>query len=79
MTQYNIYEAKTKLSEIVKTIESRKEECIVLSRNRVPVAKIVPYESNDRSGLFGCGVGLFTVPDDFDDMDITSDFEEGLL
>ena len=75
MIQYNIYEAKTKLSEIVKMVEDKKEDYIVLSRNGKPVAKISSYSPISRKGLFGCAKGLFEVPENFDELDIESDFE----
>lgn len=79
MTYYNVYEAKTKLSEIINKIESGKEDCIILQKNGVPVAKVVSYKNSSRSGLFGCGKKLFTIPNNFDDLDIISDIEEDIF
>lgn len=79
MTCYNVYEAKTNLSEIINNIESGKEDCVILQKNGVPVAKVISYKNSSRSGLFGCGKKLFSVPENFDDLDITSDFEEDIL
>ena len=79
MTFYNIYEAKTNLSDIINRIESGKEDCVILQKNGVPVAKVISFKNSSRSELFGCGKGLFNVPDNFDDLDITSDFEEEIL
>ena len=79
MTQYNMYEAKTKLSMICKKVENDEEDLIVLARNGVPCVKIVKYNPKDRSNFFGCAKGMYTVPSDFDDMDIISDFEGDIL
>jgi antitoxin (DNA-binding transcriptional repressor) of toxin-antitoxin stability system len=45
----NLYEAKTHLSRIVSELEHG-EDCIVLCRNGVPVADILPHRIN-RTGL----------------------------
>ena len=79
MIQYNIYEAKTNLSKISRLLESKQEDCVVISRNGKPVLKVVLYENDNRSKLFGCAKGMFEVPDNFDDMDLNSDFEEDIL
>lgn len=75
MAIYNMYEAKTNLSKISKLLEEKKEEMVIISRNGKPVLKVTLFDNNDRSGLFGCAKGLFTIPDDFDDIDVSKDFE----
>ena len=80
MTQFNMYEAKTKLSMICKILEEEKEDYIIISRNNKPVLKITLYDGeNKRSNIFGCAKGKFKIPENFDDIDITSDFEEDIL
>lgn len=78
MTEYNMYDAKTHLSEIVKNIENKTIDSIVLSRNGKPVAKIIPYEKEE-SFKFGIAKGKIDFPKDvdliFDEIDISSDFE----
>ena len=75
MTQFNIYEAKTNFSKIVRLIENHDEETIYISRNGKPIVKLTCVEEPKRS-IFGCAKGLFTIPDDFDDLDISEDFKE---
>lgn len=76
MTQYNIYEAKTNLSKIVKSLENYEEETIYISRNGKSIVKLTRVEECDRSGIFGCAKGQFVVPDNFDDLDVSEDFED---
>jgi antitoxin (DNA-binding transcriptional repressor) of toxin-antitoxin stability system len=49
MKTVNLYEAKTHLSRIVSELE-HEEDCIVLCRNGVPVADILPHRAS-RVGL----------------------------
>ena len=44
MTMVNMHQAKTELSKLVKMLEDKEEDCILLCRNGKPVAKIIPYE-----------------------------------
>ncbi len=64
--QVNIYEAKTRLSELIGLLE--KEEEIVIAKSGKPVAKLVPYQNPQHREL-GAWKGAFTVPEDFDDPD----------
>lgn len=75
MTQYNMYEAKTNFSKIAKMLEEKEEDYVVISRNGKPILKITLYNENPRKNLFGCAKGMFEVPDDFDDIDISEDFK----
>lgn len=75
MTQFNMYEAKTNLSKITKLLEDKKEDVVIISRNGKPILKVTLYENNERGKLFGCAKGMFTIPENFDDIDISSDFE----
>ena len=74
MTQYNMYEAKTNFSKISKLLEEKKEDYVIISRNGKPVLKITLVEDNPRKNLIGCAKGMFTIPKDFDDIDISEDF-----
>ena len=76
MTQFNMYEAKTNLSRISKLLEDKKEDCVILSRNGKPIIKMTLVDDNPRKNLFGCAKGMFEIPDDFDDIDISKDFEK---
>ncbi len=53
MKQVNIFDAKTELSKLIKMLESKEEDKIVIARNGVPVAQIVPYENKDISKRLG--------------------------
>ena len=79
MKQFNMYEAKTNLSKISKLLEDKKEKMVIISRSGKPVLKVTLYEDNDRKSLFGCAKGMFEIPDNFDDIDITSDFKEEIF
>ncbi|MBQ6489976.1 MAG: hypothetical protein IJI75_12215 [Solobacterium sp.] len=79
MTEYNMYEAKTNLSKICRLLEEKKEDMIIISRNGKPVLKVTLFDQNPRSSLFGSGKGLFTIPENFDDIDISDDFEEEIF
>ena len=57
-----------------KTLEDRKEDCIILTRNDKPTIKMTLIEENSRKDFFGCAKGLFEVPNDFDEIDISKDF-----
>lgn len=79
MTQYNMYEAKTNLSRICKQLEDKKEDCIILSRNGKPIIKMTLINDNPRKNLIGCAKGMFKIPDDFDDIDISNIFEGEII
>lgn len=61
--QVNMYEAKTKLTSLVKLLD--KEEEIIIARNGTPVAKLVPY-TQTKERPFGTLKGKHVVPDDID-------------
>lgn len=75
MTEYNMYEAKTNLSKISKILEDGIEDYVLISRNGKPVMKVTKYVSSNRKGFYGCAKGMFNIPKDFDDIDISSEFE----
>lgn len=79
MTEYNMYEAKTNLSKIAKLLEDKKEDSVIISRNGKPLLKVTLCDNNGREGLFGCAKGLFTIPNNFDDINIEDDFLEEIL
>ena len=64
--QVNVNKAKTEFSKLIRLIESRREESIIVARNGKPVVKIVPIDSAPVSKRIGIAKGAFTVPDDFD-------------
>jgi len=79
MTEYNMYEAKTNLSKICRLLEEKKEDMVIISRNGKPLLKVTLFDNTPRRSLFGAGKGLFAIPEDFDDIDISSDFEEEIF
>ena len=63
MGTVNIHEAKTHLSRLVEEVAAGAE--IVISKNGVPRAKLVPLDSS-RKLKFGVMKGKLRYPDDFD-------------
>ncbi|MBR5341645.1 MAG: type II toxin-antitoxin system Phd/YefM family antitoxin [Erysipelotrichaceae bacterium] len=53
MTQVNMLEAKTNLTKLIKLLETKQEDEILIARNGEPVAKITKYEKpiNKRIGI----------------------------
>ena len=82
MISVNMLEAKTNLSKYVAYVSEKKEPFIVILRNGVPAAKIVPYEE-DTSLRIGAAKGkLPDMPslEDFNSIDTEDDFTgEGSL
>jgi prevent-host-death family protein len=62
MTQVNVQDAKTRLSDLLARAE--RGEDIVIARSGVPVARLVPL--TDPPPRVFRGGETFTVPDDFD-------------
>lgn len=58
-----VHEAKTRLSELLRLIDSGLE--IEIARGGDPVAKLVPIRPRETRQL-GIDEGVFAVPDDFD-------------
>lgn len=59
-----VHEAKTRLSELLRAVLAGQE--VEICRGRSPVARLVPVTER-RSRRFGHDVGVFDVPDDFDE------------
>jgi prevent-host-death family protein len=73
--EVNIHEAKTHLSRLLNRVASGEE--IVISRAGKPIARLVPIGA-PVSRQLGRDVGLFMVPDDFDQPlpeDVLAEFE----
>ena len=52
MTMVNMLEAKTSLTKLVKLLENKEEDEVLICRNGSPVAKIVRFEKkNKRIGI----------------------------
>ncbi|MEN9580961.1 MAG: hypothetical protein RJA70_3970 [Pseudomonadota bacterium] len=63
MATVNTYEAKTKLSELLKRARSGEE--IIIAQAGVPIARLVPIQSEHGRSRLGLDLGAFSVPDDF--------------
>jgi prevent-host-death family protein len=61
---FNIYEAKTRLSELVEEAASGKE--IVIAKAGVPRARLVPLRDKRRPRRPGLAKGRIVIADDFD-------------
>ncbi len=55
MRQVNVYDAKTRLSALLKAV-ARGEEVVITNRNR-PVARLVPFEGPRQRPVFGSAAG----------------------
>ena len=64
--QVNILEAKTNLSNLVKLIETGREEHIIIARYGKPVAKMVLYNDAPVSRRIGVAKGKLKSPADLD-------------
>ena len=64
--QVNILEAKTNLSNLVKMLETGKEEMIIIARYGKPVAKMTIYNDISVSRRIGAAKGRLKTPADLD-------------
>ena len=64
MRKVNIYEAKTRLSQLVEAAAAGEE--IVIARAGKPVARLMPLRERAEPRKPGCLKGRFRVADDFD-------------
>ena len=62
----NILEAKTNLSNLVKLVETRKEEQVIIARYGKPVVKMVVYNEVPVSKRIGIAKGKLKSPADLD-------------
>ena len=66
MLQVNIPEAKADFSNLVRLLETNREDCVAVARNGKPVVKITRFQEPPVSRRIGAGKGRFTVKGDFD-------------
>ena len=66
MTTVNMHEAKTRLSQLVEAIKSGAEAEIVIARNGVPAARLVPLDERKQKLRWGLAKGKWVIPDDID-------------
>ena len=64
--QVSVLEAKTNLSNLVKLVESGKEDQIIIARYGKPVVKMVICNETPVSKRIGIAKGKFKAPDDLD-------------
>ncbi|HMN76427.1 MAG TPA: type II toxin-antitoxin system Phd/YefM family antitoxin [Burkholderiaceae bacterium] len=63
--QVNIYEAKTRLSELVE--QAHAGETVIIAKAGTPMAKLVPLSEGPRAKIkFGLLKGQIEIADDFD-------------
>ena len=63
--QVNIYDAKTRLSELVE--QAHQGRTVVIAKNGTPLAKLVPLDAPARPKIvYGLMKGEFVEADDFD-------------
>ena len=63
--QVNIYEAKTRLSELVE--QASRGETVVIAKSGTPMAKLVPLSHGPKRKIkYGLMKGEFIEADDFD-------------
>ena len=63
--QVNIYEAKTRLSDLVD--QASRGETVIIAKAGTPLAKLVPLASGSKRKLvFGLMKGKIRIADDFD-------------
>jgi prevent-host-death family protein len=63
MVEVGVHEAKTHLSKLLRRVAAGEE--VVITRGRLPVARLVPVHDRRSQGL-GRDRGVFEVPEDFD-------------
>ena len=64
--QVNEMQAKTEFTELIRLLESKQEDCIIVARDGRPVVKIVLLDDNPVSRRIGIAKGKFRAPEDFD-------------
>ena len=63
--QVNIYEAKTRLSELVE--QASRGETVVIAKSGTPMAKLVPLSHGPKRKIkYGLMKGKIEIADDFD-------------
>lgn len=64
MEQVNIYEAKTRLSELVR--EALAGEDVIISKNGKPAVRLVPVRKEKTRRELGFYAGRIVIAEDFD-------------
>ena len=69
MTQVNVFEAKNELSRLIRLLETKQEDHIIIARNGVPVVQMVLYPQRNEGSKIGTARGKFTCPEDINEFD----------
>ncbi len=64
MTQVNVLEAKNELSRLIRLLETKEEDHIIIARNGVPVVQMVLYPQPPGKPRIGTAKGKIRYPDD---------------
>ena len=64
--QVNVMEAKTDFSKLIRLLESKREDSIIVARNGRPVIKMTRVDESPVSRRIGIAKGKFRAPEDFD-------------
>jgi prevent-host-death family protein len=62
----NMLDAKSSLSRLVQAVESGQTPEVVIARNGIPAARLVPIGNASAGQRIGIARGAFEVPDDID-------------
>lgn len=78
MTQVNMLDAKTNLTKLIKQLETKQEDEIIIARDGKAIASLKAISSN-RNNLFGCAKGILNNSLDLDEFnslnqEIANDF-----
>ena len=66
MMQVSVREAKADLSKLIRLVENKKEDEILIARSGRPIVKIVLIEPIPTAKRIGVAEGKFMIPDDLD-------------
>ena len=66
MRSVNILDAKTNLSRLLESLESGKEDEIIIARHGHPVARLIPVVKGQTKDRIGIASGKFIVPESID-------------
>lgn len=76
MTEVNVHQAKTHLSQLLRRVEAGEE--VVISRAGKPIARLVAVQAGSTDRPLGLDVGIVRVARDFDaplPEELLADFE----
>lgn len=71
METASIYEVKTQLSKYISMIEKKEKDSVVITKNGVPVAEIIPY-TDRKERRIGIAKGMWrdVSEEEFNDFDM---------